>query len=76
MGDTCLRQLLVVGSAALIRSAKSRPEKVGARFLPLLVSKLARVASVGNSIEIARITCATIARGGVFECGHAPTLAA
>jgi transposase len=42
----------------------------------LLARKPARVASGAIANKMARITWAVIARGGVFEHGHAPMLAA
>jgi transposase len=76
MGDTYLRQLLVVGATALIRSARSKPETVDPRFVALVARKPARVASVAIANKMARIAWAIMARGGVFERGHAPMLAA
>lgn len=76
MGDNYLRQLLVVGATALVRSARSKPETVDPRFVALLARKPARVASVAIANKMARIAWAIMARGGVFERGHAPILAA
>lgn len=76
MGDTYLRQLLVVGATALIRSARSKPETVDPRFVAIVARKPARVASVAIANKMARIAWAIMARGGVFERGHAPMLAA
>ena len=76
MGDAYLRQLLVVGATSLIRSARSKPETVDPRFVALVARKPARVASVAIANKMARIAWAIMARGGVFECGHAPILAA
>ena len=76
MGDAYLRQLLVVGATSLIRSAKSKPETVDPRFVALVARKPARVASVAIANKMARIAWAIMARGGVFERGHAPILAA
>lgn len=76
MGDTYLRQLLVVGATSLIRYAKNKPETVDPRFVALLARKPARVDSVAIANKVARIAWALMARGGVFERGHAPMLAA
>ena len=76
MGDAYLRQLLVTGATALIRYAKSKPEAVDPRFVALLARKPARVASVAIANKMARIAWAILARGGVFERGHTPMLAA
>lgn len=76
MGDRYLRQLLVVGATALVRYAKHKPGTVDPRFVALLARKPARVASVAIANKMARIAWAIMARGGVFERGHAPMLAA
>jgi transposase len=76
MGDRYLRALLVVGATALVRYAKQKPETVDPRFVALLARKPARVASVAIANKMARIAWAVMARGGVFERGHAPMLAA
>jgi transposase len=76
MGDRYLRQLLVVGATALVRYAKEKPSTVDPRFVALLARKPARVASVAIANKMARIAWAVMARGGVFERGHAPMLAA
>ena len=49
---------------------------VDPRFVALLARKPARVASVAIANKMARIAWAVMARGGVFERGHAPMLAA
>jgi transposase len=76
MGDRYLRQLLVVGATALVRYAREKPGTVDPRFVALLARKPARVASVAIANKMARIAWALMARGGVFERGHAPMLAA
>lgn len=76
MGDRYLRQLLVIGATALVRYAKEKPGTVDPRFVALLARKPARVASVAIANKMARIAWAIMARGGVFERGHAPMLAA
>lgn len=76
MGDRYLRQLLVVGATALVRYAKHNPGTVDPRFVALLARKPARVASVAIANKMARIAWAVMSRGGVFERGHAPILAA
>lgn len=76
MGDRYLRQLLIVGATALVRYAKQKPSTVDPRFVALLARKPARVASVAIANKMARIAWAVMARGGVFERGHAPMLAA
>ncbi|SER53820.1 IS110 family transposase [Sphingobium sp. YR768] len=76
MGDRYLRQLLVIGATALVRYAKEKPGTVDPRFVALLARKPARVASVAIANKMARIAWAVMARGGVFERGHAPMLAA
>ena len=75
MGDKYLRQLLIVGATALVRYAKEKPGTVDPRFVALLARKPARVASVAIANKMARIAWAVMARGGVFERGHAPMLA-
>lgn len=76
MGDKYLRQLLIVGATALVRYAREKPDTVDPRFIALLARKPARVASVAIANKMARIAWAVMARGGVFERGHAPMLAA
>jgi transposase len=76
MGDKYLRQLLIVGATALVRYAREKPSTVDPRFVALLARKPARVASVAIANKMARIAWAVMARGGVFERGHAPMLAA
>jgi len=76
MGDKYLRQLLIVGATALVRYAREKPDTVDPRFVALLARKPARVASVAIANKMARIAWAVMARGGVFERGHAPMLAA
>lgn len=76
MGDKYLRQLLIVGATALVRYAREKPDTVDPRFIALLARKPARVASVAIANKMARIAWAIMARGGVFERGHAPMLAA
>jgi len=49
---------------------------IALRFVALLARKPARVASVAIANKMARIAWAVMARGGVFERGHAPMLAA
>ena len=71
-----LRQLLIVGATALVRYAKEKRGTVDPRFIALLARKPARVASVAIANKMARIAWAVMARGGVFERGHAPILAA
>ena len=76
MGDKYLRQLLVIGATSLVRRAKDKPDAVDPRFVALLARKPARVASVAMANKMARIAWAVMARGSVFERGHAPMLAA
>ena len=76
MGDKYLRQLLIVGATALVRYAREKPDTVDPRFIALLARKPARVASVAIANKMARIAWAVMARGGVFERGHAPMLGA
>ena len=61
-----VRQLLI----------KQKPNTVDPRFVALLARKPARVASVAIANKMARIAWAVMSRGGVFERGHAPILAA
>lgn len=76
MGDRYLRQLLIVGATALVRYAREKPGTVDPRFVALLARKPARVASVAIANKMARIAWAVMTRGGAFERGHAPMLAA
>ncbi|OHC96458.1 MAG: hypothetical protein A3H25_17355 [Sphingomonadales bacterium RIFCSPLOWO2_12_FULL_63_15] len=59
-----------------IRYDPSDVKLVDPRFVALLARKPARVASVAIANKMARIAWAVMARGGVFERGHAPMLAA
>ncbi len=76
MGDKYLRQMLIVGATALVQCAKEKPGTVDPRFVALLARKPARVASVAIANKMARVAWAVMARGGVFERGHAPMLTA
>jgi transposase len=76
MGDRYLRQLLIVGATSLVRCAREKPGTVDPRFVAPLARKPARVASVAIANMMARIAWAVMARGGVFDRGHAPMLAA
>lgn len=76
MGDQYLRALLVVGATASVRYAEQRPDTVDPRFVALLARKPARVAPIAIANKMARIAWAVMARGGVFERGHVPMLAA
>ena len=64
-----------IGATALVRYVKEKPDTVDPRFVALLARKPARVASVAIANKMARIAWAVMARGGVFERGHAPMLA-
>ncbi len=50
-----LRQLLVTGTIALIRYAKSKPDAVDPRFVALLARKPARLASIAIANKLRRI---------------------
>jgi transposase len=55
MDDAYLRQLLVTGTIALIRYAKSKPDAVDPRFVALLARKPARLASIAIANKLRRI---------------------
>ena len=68
-GDRYLRQLLVCGAMAVVRHARTRPDKH-----PWLTRLLARVhpkvAAVALANKTARIVWAILVRGGVYRVGH------
>jgi transposase len=76
MGDRYLRALLVVGATALVRYAKQKPETVDPRHLVGDRDRGDARRLSGEQGDEARIAWAVMARGGVFERGHAPMLAA
>jgi transposase len=76
MGDRYLRKLLFVGMMSLVRRAKNKPESVDPRLVDLLARKPTRLAAIALANKTARIIWAIMTRGGTFNAGHVPALAA
>lgn len=76
MGNTYLRQLLVIGATSMIRRVKDRPDAVDPRLITLLARKPARLASVAMANKMARIAWALMTRDQVYQPRHVPALAA
>jgi transposase len=68
-GDRYLRALLVNGAMAIVRQAKTRPDKY-----PWVAGLLARMpakqAAIALANKTARIAWVIMVRGGVYEAGH------
>ena len=71
-GDRYLRRLLVIGATAVIRQARTHPDK-HPWLLQLLARRPAKVVAVALANKMARIAWAVLARGGTYR---APALAA
>ena len=71
-GDRYLRRLLVVGATAVIRQARTHPDK-HPWLIQLLARRPAKVVAVALANKMARIAWAVLARGGTYR---APALAA
>jgi transposase len=71
-GDRYLRRLLVVGATAVIRQARTHPDK-NPWLIQLLARRPAKVVAVALANKTARIAWAVLARGGTYR---APALAA
>jgi transposase len=71
-GDRYLRRLLVVGATAVIRQARTHPDK-HPWLVQLLARRPAKVAAVALANKMARIARAVLVRGGTYR---APVLAA
>ena len=71
-GDRYLRRLLVVGATAVIRHARTHPEK-HPWLMQLLARRPAKVVAVALANKMARIAWAVLARGETYR---APALAA
>ena len=70
-GDRYLRRLLVIGATAVIRQARTHPDK-HPWLLQLLARRPAKVVAVALANKMARIAWAVLARGGTYR---APALA-
>ncbi|MCJ2185130.1 IS110 family transposase [Novosphingobium sp. 1949] len=75
MGDKYLRQLLVIGATALVRSAKCKPDAADPRLVALLERKPVRVATVAMANKMARIIWALMTRAETYQARHLPMLA-
>jgi len=71
-GDRYLRRLLVVGATAVIRHARTHPDK-HPWLMQLLARRPPKVVAVALANKMARIAWAVLARGGTYR---APGLAA
>ena len=71
-GDRYLRRLLVIGATAVIRQARTHPDK-HPWVMKLLAKKPAKVVAVALANKMARIAWAILAKGETYR---APTLAA
>jgi transposase len=71
-GDRYLRRLLVIGATAVIRQARTHPDK-HPWLIQLLARRPAKVVAVALANKTARIAWAVLARGGTYR---APVLAA
>ena len=71
-GDRYLRRLLIVGATAVIRQARTHPDK-HPWLIQLLARRPAKVVAVALANKTARIAWAVLARGGTYR---APVLAA
>jgi transposase len=71
-GDRYLRRLLISGAMAVIRQARTRPDK-HPWLMRLLARRPAKVAAVALANKMARIAWALLAHGGTYR---APALAA
>jgi transposase len=71
-GDRYLRRLLISGAMAVLRQARTRPDK-HPWLMRLLARRPAKVAAVALANKMARIAWALLAHGGTYR---APALAA
>jgi len=65
-GDRYLRRLLVVGATAVVRQARSHPEKYP-WIVRLLAKKPAKVVAVAVANKTARIAWAIMSKGGTYR---------
>jgi transposase len=65
-GDRYLRRLLVVGATAVIRQARTHPDK-NPWLIQLLARRPAKVVAVALANKTARIAWAVLARGGTYR---------
>ena len=70
-GDRYLRRLLIVGATAVLRHARSHPDK-HPWLMQLLARRPAKVVAVALANKIARVAWAVLAKGGTYR---APALA-
>jgi transposase len=71
-GDRYLRRLLVVGATAVVRQARTQPDKYP-WIINLLAKKPAKVVAIAVANKTARIAWAIMSRGGTYQ---PPALAA
>jgi transposase len=65
-GDRYLRRLLVVGATAVIRQARTHPDK-NPWLIQLLARRPAKVVAVALANKMARIAWAVLVRGGTYR---------
>jgi transposase len=65
-GDRYLRRLLIVGATAVIRHARTRPEK-HSWLIKLLAKKPAKLVAVALANKTARIAWAILVKGGTYK---------
>jgi len=70
-GDGGLRRLLVLGASAVIRQAKSRPERASAWQSGILSRRPVKVAVVAQAAKNARVAWAVLTRGTTYRTGSA-----
>ena len=68
-GDRYLRALLVSGAMAVVRQARTYPDK-HAWVASLLARMSAKQAAIALANKNARIAWVIMVRGGVYEAGH------
>jgi transposase len=74
-GDRTLRRLLVLGATAVIRHARNKDTPQAAWLKGLLERRPARLVSVAQANQTARIVWALLARGGDYRAPVAPQAA-
>ena len=74
-GDKALRRLLVLGATAVI-ARQQRDKRLDPWIAGIIRKRCFRVAAVALAAKTARIIWAILVRGGTYQSGHQPTLAA
>lgn len=76
MGDKYIRRILVTGMTAIIRYARSKPERFDPWISALVGRKPGRLASVALANKAARIAWALMTRGGTYRLPRSADLVA